>query len=517
MKSISELTPTVLTIFGGNGDLTWRKLIPALYNLYIDGFIPEKFKILSVDMKDITQDEYNKRHLEGVNTFSRRGKADKEKWREFEKYISYVQADITNKKSYNELKSIFTNIDKDWNEEASRIFYMAVAPRFIKEIAAQIDKSGIAGNSQKHRIVVEKPFGHNLESAKDLNHVLQGIFNECQIYRIDHYLGKETVQNIMAFRFANALFEPLWNRNFIEQIQINVSEQVGVENRASYYEKSGAVRDMIQNHILQLICLIGMEPPVDLKANSVRDKKLEVLQAIRRFSEYDVYRNAVRGQYDKGWIEGKEVKAYREEDNVDNESTTETFAAIRFFIDNWRWQGVPIYLRTGKRMQGKTSYISIQFKEVPHKIFPSGVRELVDQNLMVISIQPQMGIRIQFEAKKTGLDMRLKPVDMIFNYSDSYENDPPDAYETLLNDVMLGDATLFMRSDQIEEAWSIIMPILNVWAVNPPQKFPNYQSGSWGPPEAEALIAHDGFYWHTFTEPLDDTSELQSKSKLKVQ
>jgi len=513
MKSISELQPTILTIFGGDGDLTKRKLIPALYNLYIDGFLPEKFKILSVDQRDVSQEDYNKRHYEGVNQYSRRGKADKEKWKEFEQYITYVQADITNNKSYNQLKSIFSEIDKEWKVEASRIFYMAVSPNFIEVLANHLNKAGIAGNSEKHRIVVEKPFGHDLESAKNLNKVLQGIFSESQIYRIDHYLGKETVQNLMAFRFANALFEPLWNRNFIQQIQITVSENVGVENRAAYYEQAGAVRDMIQNHILQLICLIGMEPPVDLNANSVRDKKLEVLHAIRHFSEDNVYVNAVRGQYDKGWIEGNKVKAYREEDNINKESLTETFAALRFFIDNWRWQGVPIFVRTGKRMQETTSYITIQFKEVPHKIFPSGVRELVHPNLMVISIQPQMGIRIHFQAKKTGLDMQLKPVDMIFNYSDSYSNDPPDAYETLLNDVMLGDATLFMRSDQIEESWSIIMPILDVWASNPPQKFPNYPSGSWGPPEAEALIAHDGFYWHTFTEPLDINPNAPSLAK----
>ncbi len=503
MKRVSELQPVILTIFGGDGDLAWRKLIPALFNLFIDGFLPEKFKILSVDRKEVSQQNYNKRHLEGINKFSRRGKADPEKWKEFEKCITYVQADITDDKSYKTLKGIFNATDKDWEVEASRIFYMAVSPQFIRVIADHLGKSGIAGNKQKHRVVIEKPFGHDLESAKELNTFLQGTFNECQIYRIDHYLGKETVQNIMALRFANALFEPLWNRTFIEQIQIHVSEQVGVENRATYYEQAGAVRDMIQNHILQLVCLIGMEPPVDLSANSIRDKKLEVLHAIRKFSEDNVYLNAVRGQYDQGWIEGKEVKAYRDEKNVNNESLTETFAAIRFFIDNWRWQGVPIYVRTGKRLQTKASYITIQFKEVPHKIFPVGVRELVHPNLMVISIQPQMGVRIHFQAKKTGLDMRLVPVDMIFNYSDSYKNDPPDAYETLLNDVMLGDATLFMRSDQIEESWQTIMPILDVWEANPPQKFPNYQSGSWGPPESEALIAHDGYFWHTFNEPLD--------------
>ncbi len=350
--------------------------------------------------------------------------------------------------------------------------------------------------------MVEKPFGHDLESAKNLNRILQGIFSECQIYRIDHYLGKETVQNIMAIRFANVLFEPLWNRNYIEQVQVHVAEQVGVGNRASYYEHAGAVRDMVQNHLMQLICLIAMEPPVNLGANSVRDKKLEVLHAIRRYSEDEVYVNAVRGQYGEGWIEGKEVKGYRQEQNVDKASMTETFAAARFFIDNWRWQGVPFYARTGKRLPGKTSYIVIQFREVPHRIFPSGVRELLSPNLMVISIQPQMGTRIHFQTKKTGLDMRLNPVDMVFNYSDTYTSDPPDAYEALISDIMLGDATLFMRSDQVEEAWRVVMPILNVWDNNPPQKFPNYQAGSWGPPEAEALIAHDGYYWHSFLEAL---------------
>ncbi len=502
MKNISELTPTVLTIFGGNGDLTWRKLMPALYNLFVDGYLPEKFRIVSVDLEEMSQDKYNKKHLEGVNKNSRRGKADKEKWKEFEKCLQYINADITEDKSYKQLKSIYQDFEKDWDEEATRIYYMAVSPDFIGVIAEQLGKSGIAGNSEKHRIVVEKPFGHDLESAKELNRILQNIFSECQIYRIDHYLGKETVQNIMALRFANALFEPLWNRSYIEQVQVHVAEQVGVENRASYYDHAGAVRDMIQNHILQLICLIAMEPPVNLSANSVRDKKLEVLHAIRRYSEDDVYINSVRGQYGKGWIEGKEVNAYRHEEEVGNLSQTETYAAARFFVDNWRWQGVPFYVRTGKRLPIKTSYITIQFKEVPHRVFPSGVRELLHPNLMVISIQPQMGIRIHFQAKKTGLDMLLQPVDMIFNYSDTYQNDPPDAYETLLNDVMLGDATLFMRADQIEESWRIIMPVLNVWENNPPQKFPNYQAGSWGPAEAEALIAHDGYYWHTMTNPL---------------
>lgn len=502
MKNTNEIGPTVFVIFGGSGDLAHRKLMPALYKLFIDGFLPEKFRIVSVDIKERILDKYHEFVLKGIKLYSGRRKADKGQYDDFTGFINYIQADITDSNAYNRIEKHLEKIDGEWQAEASRIFYMAVAPRFIETIADNIHNSSIANDEEKHRIVIEKPFGHDFQSAVTLNKSLGAIFPECQIYRIDHFLGKETVQNIIAFRFANSLFEPLWNRNFIKQVQITVSEEIGVESRAEYYEKTGALRDMVQNHLMQLLCLIAMEPPNDLNAENIRNKKLEVLKSIRKFNAEEVNHNAVRGQYGSGWIEGKKVKGYRSEDGVDEASVTETFAAVKFYIDNWRWQDIPFFMRTGKNLQKDVSYITIQFKEVPHKIFPSGLHEMLPPNLMIISIQPQMGIKIRFQAKKTGLDMRLKPVDMVFNYSDSYTGEPPDAYETLLNDVMLGDPTLFMRADQIEESWAAISPIIDIWSDFPPNKFPNYESGSWGPTEADALVARDGFFWHTFESPL---------------
>ncbi len=340
-----------------------------------------------------------------------------------------------------------------------------------------LSKYKLAANPEKARIVIEKPFGHDLESARKLNQLLGGVFSEQQIYRIDHYLGKETVQNILAFRFANSIFEPLWNRNYIDHVQISVTEQLGMGNRGGYYDEAGALRDMIQNHILQLLCLVAMEPPVNFQADEVRNRKVDVLHSTRKFSPEDIRENAVRGQYSKGWMEGKEYPGYRDEEGVRPDSNTETFAAIKFHVDNWRWHGVPFYLRTGKRMHQSSSVITIQFKDVPHLIFPSEAIEGWQQNRLIISIQPEMSIRLQVQAKRPGLDMTLNPVDMIFDYNGTYTGDTPEAYETLLLDTMLGDQTLFMRGDQVEAAWDLIMPILKAWEGKKSLSFPNYSVG----------------------------------------
>jgi glucose-6-phosphate 1-dehydrogenase len=449
-----------------------------------------------------TDEKFREDLLKDINQFSRSGKADPAKWAEFSKNIYFQVSDIQNEQTYLDQSARIANFTKECGEEPTLIYYLAVAPRFFSTIAENLSKHKLAANPEKARIVIEKPFGHDLESAKELNRQLGEIFAESQIYRIDHYLGKETVQNILAFRFANSILEPLWNRNYIDHVQISVSEQLSVGDRGGYYDESGALRDMVQNHILQLLCLVAMEPPVSFQADEVRNRKVDVLRAMRKFTPEDVKKNAVRGQYGGGWVEGKEVVGYREEKGVKPDSNTETFAAIKFFVDNWRWTGVPFYLRTGKRMHKSSSIITVQFKDVPHLIFPTEANEGWQQNRLIISIQPEMSIRLQVQAKRPGLEMILNPVDMIFDYKGTYTNDTPEAYETLLLDTMLGDQTLFMRGDQVEAAWDLLMPIINTWAAKKSINFPNYSADSWGPEVAEALIAQDGFHW--FTLPIKD-------------
>lgn len=501
-RSNCKSQPTIFFIFGATGDLTSRKLVPALHNLFLDDWLPENFSIVGLGRTHLSNEQFRTNLLEDLNQFSRRGKADEAKWAEFSQHVNFLVSDIGEASTYERMVEHVNSFAKKCGETPTVIFYLAVAPRFFGTITENLANFKLAADENKTRIIIEKPFGHDVESSRELNKLLASKFSEHQIYRIDHYLGKETVQNIMAFRFGNSVFEPLWNRNYIEHVQISVSEKLGVGGRGGYYDESGALRDMIQNHILQLLCLVAMEPPVSFEADKVRDKKVDVLRSMRRFKPEDIKKNAVRGQYSKGWIDGKEVPGYREEKGVKPDSNTETFAAIKFHVDNWRWHGVPFYLRTGKRMHQSSSIISIQFKDVPHMIFPNEAVEGWQQNRLIISIQPEMSIRLQVQAKRPGLDMSLNPVDLIFDYHGTNSKDTPEAYETLLLDTMVGDQTLFMRGDQVEEAWELLKPILTTWERKKSLNFPNYFADSWGPESAEALIAQDGFHW--FTLPFKD-------------
>ena len=487
--------PVVIVIFGATGDLNWRKITPALFNLYLDHWMPDQFSIIGTGRNEMSDHDFKEKLLDGVNRYSRKGKADAQQWEAFSNHMQYQVADVTDPKAFEQLAVTINKLENSWTQAPIVIFYMAVASNFFPIIAEHLKENKLAEYAERTRIVIEKPFGYDLDSARTLNQLLCKVFDEKQIYRIDHYLGKETVQNIMAFRFANSILEPIWNRNYIQHVQISVSEQMGIGSRGSYYEGSGALRDMVQNHVLQLLCLIAMETPINFNADEVRNRKVDVLRSMRPFKGEDIKRNAVRGQYSSGWVEGQQVPGYREEGNVDPASNTETFAALKFFIDNWRWDGVPFYVRTGKRMHQSASVISIQFRDVPHKVFPDDAIDNWRQNRLVISIQPEMSIRLQVQAKRPGLAMVLNTVDMVFNYDGTYSDETPEAYETLLLDTMEGDQTLFMRGDQVEAAWELLMPVLQSWESKPSLDFPNYSADSWGPELAEALIARDGFHW----------------------
>lgn len=494
MLDYKKISPMLVFIFGGSGDLNYRKLNPALFNLFLDGAMPENFRIVGIARSEYKDGKYLSRLKEGIDNFSRRKEAN-EDWAKFSGHISYLPMDVNEYTEYSKLEQIASETEAQYGVHLNIIFYMAVAPQLVPVIVKNLGKLPICHDRKCTRIVIEKPFGHNLESAKEMNKMLAVFFNEEQIFRIDHYLGKETVQNILALRFANALFEPIWNRNYIDHVQITASETVGVEGRGGYYENSGALRDMIQNHILQLLCMIGMEAPVSFEANEIRNKKVDVLHALHRITKDEVQDFAARGQYSDGWMRGEKVVGYREEKDVSSNSTTETFAAVKFYIDNWRWEGVPFYVRTGKYLHEKTTVLSIQFKPAPAYAFPKEAAETWRPNRLTISIAPEMDICLRFQAKRPGQAMILSPVDMVFNYQDEYDGEEPEAYETLLYDVMEGDATLFMRADQVEAAWEVVMPILDVWQARRPIDFPNYPPDSWGPEDAEALIARDGHNW----------------------
>ncbi|WP_435628184.1 glucose-6-phosphate dehydrogenase [Candidatus Ferrigenium straubiae] len=503
MKPATALRDKYFVLFGAGGDLASRKIVPALFNLHLAGRLPEHFLLLGVGRANYDNQTLANYYLQGVIRHSRSGAPADQAWQEFSRKIRFVKADINDPASFAGLEKVLASCDHEWECKADKVFYLATPSSLFEAIARGLGATALAQDRERVRIVVEKPLGYDLASFREINDVLRSFFSESQIFRIDHFLGKETVQNILAMRFANPIFEPIWNRRYVDHVTITVAETLGVENRGGYYEQAGALRDMVQNHLLQLLCLVAMEPPVAYDADDIRDRKVDVMHALRPIASEDVPSCAARGQYGAGWIEGVHLPGYRDEPDVATHSNTETYAALKLYVDNWRWQGVPFYLRTGKRMFADVSEISIRFRDVPHRSFPASAGINRQPVRLVIQIQPEQGIVLKFMAKEPGSGLRLRPVDMRFSYRDAFRIDTPEAYETLLWDVMVGDATLFMRADQVEAAWKLLMPILDVWAENPAPDFPNYVTGSWGPETAESLIARDGNNWliPTLTKP----------------
>ena len=501
MRLAPTAPPCAVVIFGATGDLTRRKLLPALYRLSQQGLVPNEFAILCTARQPLGDEEFRTHMKAAVTEFGPDDALDDSSWQSFAKRIFYLAGDFSEAELYGKLKSKLEEVDKEFHTEGNRIFYLATAPDFFGVIAKQLGDAGIArpkaaAKTKKKswtRIIVEKPFGRDLESARALNKTLAAVFDESQIYRIDHYLGKETVQNLLVFRFANSIFEPLWNRQYIDHIQITNAETLGVEGRGAYYEKAGALRDMIQNHVFQVTSLIAMEPPASLSANGVRDEKFKAMQSVRPLPADQIDEFAVRGQYGPGTVLGDTVPGYPEEPGVDPNSSTETFAALKLYLDNWRWAGVPFYIRSGKRLQKHVTEIAIQFKEVPHRLFTDSDSPL-QPNVLVIRIQPNEGISLRFAAKLPGQALRIRSVNMDFRYGSSFGVKPPEAYERLLLDCMLGDSTLYARRDMVERGWEIVTPILEAWK-KPAPDFPNYEAGSWGPQASFELIERDGREW----------------------
>ncbi|HLI51746.1 MAG TPA: glucose-6-phosphate dehydrogenase [Thermomicrobiaceae bacterium] len=489
--------PCAMVIFGATGDLTRRKLVPALYNLAIEGLLPPGFSVVGYARRPWSDDEFRQHLREGVDQFSRRRPVEPGVWDPFAQGISYIQGEFEDTSDFKRLAGALDQLDRDRGTAGNRIYYLATPPTEYEIIAdnlGRVDLNRTNSADAWARIIVEKPFGRDLDSAVELNDHLRGIFHEDQIYRIDHYLGKETVQNMMAFRFANGIFEPIWNRNYIDNVQITVAESIGLEGRGGYYDQAGALRDIVQNHIMQLMSVTAMEPPIAFEANAVRDEKVKVLRAIPPVKPDDVSHTTIRGQYGPGWIAGQEVAGYRQEKNVAPNSVTETYVALKLSVENWRWAGVPFYLRSGKRMPRRVTEIAIEFKNVPHPLF-KGMAATMEPNVLSFRIQPDEGISLKIAAKVPGPQIRLRSVNMGFLYGTSFMIEPPDAYERLLLDCMLGDSTLFTRRDETEAAWKPITSILEGWAEAPAPTFPNYDAGTWGPHAADIFMARDGREW----------------------
>ncbi len=484
--------PVVMVIFGASGDLAQRKLIPALYDLARERYLPAQFTVVGVGRSPMGDDEFRTKMYEGVTKHAREFIPGL--WESFAKGLFYLSGDINTSEFYDQMREFLATIDQKRGTLGNRVYYLSIPPSTFPILLENMGTHDLVGTAENVRIIVEKPFGRDLGTAQTLNGIVRRVFAEDQIYRIDHYLGKETVQNILVFRFANAIFEPLWDRKYVDHVEITVAETVGLEGRGKYYEESGALRDMLQNHLMQVLTMVCMEPPAGLGANSVRDEKVKVLRSMEIMTEAQVRANTVRAQYSAGFMAGKPVPGYPEEQGVREGSITPTYAAVKFHIDNWRWSGVPFYLRTGKRLTKRVSEVSLHFRQPPTHLF-SRYTGGPSPDVLALRIQPDEGITLRFDTKVPGPDMAMRPVNMDFRYSDTFAKKSPEAYERLLLDCLQGDQTLFARADEVEYAWKVVTPILDAWSTGTKEDLATYPAGSWGPVAAERLLGEQGHQW----------------------
>ncbi|MEZ4647232.1 MAG: glucose-6-phosphate dehydrogenase [Candidatus Eisenbacteria bacterium] len=489
--------PVSIVIFGATGDLAKRKLLPALYALRCGGFLPERFSLIGNSRSERSDDVFRDEMKEAVGKHSRLGNLDEELWSGFAQNMHYVQGALEDPQTFQLIREKLEAVEADAKDNSIRLYYLAIPPTSFPEALRNIASSGLSQREtpERVRIIVEKPFGEDLESARVLNQQVHTAFTENQIYRIDHYLGKETVQNILVFRLANGIFEPLWNRRYVDHVQITVAETLGVGRRGDYFDKAGVLRDIVQNHMLQLLCLVGMEVPIRFRAEHVRNEKVKVLMALNRLSEEDIRKSVVRGQYAEGEIDGERVPAYRYEQDVDPHSKTETFAAFKCYVDNWRWAGVPFYLRAGKRLKTRSTEITITFKQPPLALFRAAHERLPDPNVLILQIQPEEGILLRVGSKRPGTKFSIDPVELAFHYQTSFESSPPEAYERLLLDAIHGDSTLFAREDEVDYAWRFIDPMLSAWCTTEHCPVHPYWAGSWGPDASDRIMERDGRAW----------------------
>lgn len=493
----AQVVPSVVVIFGSTGDLTHRKLVPALYNLGVDGLLPAQFSLVGFARREMSDDAFRTSFRESVQEHSRRSPLDESVWREFAEHSHYVMASFDEPEGYTRLRELLNTIDQQTGVRANHIFYFATAPEYFEIIARNLKAAGLLdpGTAHRHqpvrsRVVIEKPFGHDLQSARKLNQALLECMEERQIYRIDHYLGKETVQNLLVFRFANGIFEPVWNHKYIDHVEISVCESIGLAGRAGYFDKAGILRDIVQNHALQLLCLVALEPPVAFEADAVRDEKVKVLRSIRPIPASEVARTVVRGRYQMGYIAGQRVEGYLAEPGVDPNSTSETYVAMELALDSWRWAGVPFFVRAGKRLPKRVTEISIHFRQVPHTLFREESVDNIRPNILSFQIQPDEGIALKMSAKPPGTRLSVQSVNMDFSYGTSFGLSAPDAYERLLLDAMRGDPTLFTRDDEIEQSWAVLDGVLDAWSEDRGKRLPvyGYEAGTWGPVAADELL-----------------------------